>query len=95
MESEMTSVKSTLFATALLAGFGISSASALPISELGTTQTTPHVDQVRMVCNPWGHCWWRPNYDGAYGNGWHHHHWWRHNYWARRHSWRYGRTQGW
>ena len=26
------------------------------------------VDQVRMVCNRWGRCWWRPNYyGGAYG----------------------------
>ena len=28
-----------------------------------------NVDQVRMVCNAWGRCWWRPNYRayGAYG----------------------------
>jgi hypothetical protein len=26
-----------------------------------------NVDQVRWVCNPWGRCWWRPNYYGAYG----------------------------
>ena len=25
------------------------------------------VDQVRWVCNPWGRCFWRPNYYGAYG----------------------------
>jgi hypothetical protein len=56
----------------------------------------PHVDglaspavQVRWVCNPWGRCWWRPNYYGAYGfyggprffghRGWHRgwHHGWR------------------
>ena len=93
----MTSVRSTLFAATLLAGFGISSASGLPVSKLGSvaTHTTPHVDQVRTVCNSWGHCWWKPNYYGAYGYGWHRHHWWHHNYWARRHYWRYGRTQGW
>lgn len=50
---------------------------------------TAGVDQVRMVCNPWGRCWWRPNYYGAYGYyaprrywgprpwGWHHHRHWR------------------
>ncbi|MGY4593818.1 hypothetical protein ACVWXL_001564 [Bradyrhizobium sp. GM22.5] len=27
----------------------------------------PTVDQVRWVCNPWGRCFWRPNYYGAYG----------------------------
>jgi hypothetical protein len=49
-----------------------------------------NVDQVRMVCNAWGRCWWRPNYYGAYGYyggprrfygygprpwGWGHRHW--------------------
>jgi hypothetical protein len=24
------------------------------------------VEQVRWVCNPWGRCWWRPNYYGAF-----------------------------
>lgn len=48
------------------------------------------VDQVRWVCNPWGRCWWRPNYYGAYGyygprrfygpRPWG----WRHRYW---HHW--------
>ncbi len=92
----MTSVKTTLFAAALFAGFGISSASALPIGNLDSAaaSTTPHVDQVRMVCNQWGHCWWRPNYYGAYGYGWHHG-WWHHRSWARRHYWRYGRPNGW
>jgi hypothetical protein len=47
--------------------------------------------EVRWVCNPWGRCWWRPNYYvapayGYYGygprfgyyGGWHHHwHHWR------------------
>jgi hypothetical protein len=26
-----------------------------------------HVQEARWVCNPWGRCWWRPNYYGAYG----------------------------
>jgi hypothetical protein len=47
------------------------------------------VEQVRWVCNPWGRCWWRPNFYGAYAYyppprpflfhrpWWHHrwHHW--------------------
>ncbi len=47
------------------------------------------VDQVRWVCNPWGRCWWRPNFYGAYGYyrprpfyrpwGWRHRYW--HHYW--------------
>ena len=47
------------------------------------------IEQVRWVCNPWGRCWWRPNYYRAYGYyggprfygprpwGWRHHHHWR------------------
>lgn len=53
--------------------------------------TTAQVDQVRWVCNPWGRCWWRPNYYGAYGAyGYYRPHvwgprpWgWRHRYWHR------------
>lgn len=50
-----------------------------------------NIEQVRWVCNPWGHCWWRPNFYGAYaydpppppglyfGRPWWHrrwHYWW-------------------
>jgi hypothetical protein len=41
-----------------------SDAAAMPIVPM------PHLAQVqeaRWVCNPWGRCWWRPNYYGAYG----------------------------
>jgi hypothetical protein len=51
---------------------------------------TASVDQVRYVCNPWGRCFWRPNYYGSYGYrhaygyygyhrpyGWHRWHHWR------------------
>ena len=34
-----------------------------------TAPATPQVsdvEQVRMVCDAWGRCWWRPNYYGYY-----------------------------
>jgi hypothetical protein len=43
-------------------------ASAMP-NGLPHTEGISSVDQVRWVCNPWGRCWWRPNYYGAYGYG--------------------------
>jgi hypothetical protein len=47
------------------------SASAMPngIPQAGqiAAGAASNIDQVRMVCNPWGRCWWRPNYYGAYG----------------------------
>jgi hypothetical protein len=62
-----------------------SGAEAMPIG-LPASHRVSNVDQVRWVCNPWGRCWWRPNYYiapayGYYGygprfgyyGGWHHH----------------------
>ena len=43
------------------------SASAMPNGLPHTAQIagqSTHIDQVRWVCNPWGRCWWRPNYYG-------------------------------
>lgn len=55
-----------------------------------------NIEQVRWVCNPWGRCWWRPNYYGAYayyppprvyyGRPWWHRHW-HHRHWHHRHWW--------
>lgn len=28
---------------------------------------TANIQQARWVCNPWGRCFWRPNWYGAYG----------------------------
>jgi hypothetical protein len=42
-------------------------ASAMPIAPAPATPQVSDVEQVRMVCNQWGRCWWRPNY--AYGYG--------------------------
>ncbi|MGE9008171.1 hypothetical protein ACO2JO_06290 [Leptospira interrogans] len=41
-------------------------ASAIPNGLPHANQVTK-VEQVRWGCNPWGRCWWRPNYYGAYG----------------------------
>jgi hypothetical protein len=41
-------------------------ASAMP-NGLPHPEHVSSVDQVRWVCNPWGRCWWRPNYYRAYG----------------------------
>ena len=44
------------------------SASAMPNGLAGAPPVSAnHVEDVRWVCNPWGRCWWRPNYYGAYG----------------------------
>jgi hypothetical protein len=76
---------------AISAGVALSGgAEAMPIGLPGSVKVS-NVDQVRWVCNPWGRCWWRPNYYvapayGYYGygprfgyyGGWHHHwHHWR------------------
>jgi hypothetical protein len=36
-------------------------AEAMPIGLPGSLQVS-NVDQVRWVCEPFGRCWWRPNY---------------------------------
>jgi len=53
-------------ATALLFGGLVATASAMPVAPL-PVDAISNVDQVRWVCNPWGRCWWRPNYYGYYG----------------------------
>lgn len=47
---------------------GVASAMPNGLPHADTVTTSPAV-QVRWVCNPWGRCWWRPNYYGAYGYG--------------------------
>jgi hypothetical protein len=69
-------------ATALLFGSLVATASAMPVAPL-PADAISNVDQVRWVCNPWGRCWWRPNYYGYYayapryygGWGWRHRGW--------------------
>jgi len=38
----------------------------IPQADKVASGPAANVDQVRMVCNAWGRCWWRPNYYGAY-----------------------------
>lgn len=40
---------------------GSGSASAMP-NGLPAAGQHSNVENVRMVCNAWGRCWWRPNY---------------------------------
>ncbi|MBV5270108.1 MAG: hypothetical protein JZU55_09650 [Afipia sp.] len=42
-------------------------ASAMPNGLPVATDAVKNVEHIRWVCNPWGRCWWRPNYYGAYG----------------------------
>ncbi|MFO1118406.1 MAG: hypothetical protein U1E28_22275 [Beijerinckiaceae bacterium] len=82
-----------LVVTAALATGGLAAAtapaSAMPLLDHGVAtaadiaQARP--EAVRWVCNPWGRCWWRPNYWGPRPYGW------------RRPGWgpRYGFHGGW
>jgi hypothetical protein len=60
------------------------SASAFP-NGLTHADQASNVEQVRWVCNPWGRCWWRPNYYyGFYPAPRFHPYWgWRHRGWHR------------
>ena len=74
-------------ATALLFGSLVATASAMPVAPL-PADAISNVDQVRWVCNPWGRCWWRPNYYHSYGfypvPRFGHRHWgWHHRGWRR------------
>ena len=69
----------TLAAAALFVGVGTGGASAMPMNDLAALDVGAKPDQVRMVCNRWGQCWWRPN-DYGYRYGWGHRHYgWRHH----------------
>ncbi|HEY5504649.1 MAG TPA: hypothetical protein VIK28_05775 [Sedimentisphaerales bacterium] len=72
----------TLAAAALFVGVGTIGVSAMPMNNLSGIDVGVKPDQVRMVCNRWGRCWWRPNYyGGGYRYGYGHRHYrggWRH-----------------
>jgi hypothetical protein len=67
-------------------GVAPQSASAIP-NGLPHVNQLSNVEQVRWICNPWGRCWWRPNYYrsfGFYPAPRFHRHWgWRHYGWRR------------
>jgi hypothetical protein len=41
---------------------GCGPASAMPNGLPGASTQQSNIENVRMVCNAWGRCWWRPNY---------------------------------
>ena len=60
--------RTSVIAIAALAGASAlapGAASAMP-NGLPNHETVSQVEQVRWVCNPWGRCWWRPNYFRPY-----------------------------
>jgi hypothetical protein len=82
--------KFAVIGLAALSGMALASGSALAAMPNGIphadqiAKLDQNVDQVRWVCNPWGRCWHRPNFYGAYGYygrprpwGWHR---WHHYY---------------
>lgn len=52
-----------LSAAAIIAA--ATAASAMPITP--PAASTSSVEQVHWICNPWGRCWWRPDYYRPYG----------------------------
>lgn len=56
---------SVLLSVATLAGFAVTSASAMPIAPPAAPMTG--LEQVRLVCNEWGRCWRQPDYYRPYG----------------------------
>lgn len=63
-------LKLAFIGLAALSGAALASgtASAMPNGLTGAAPATANsIEHVRWVCNPWGRCWWRPNYYGAYG----------------------------
>lgn len=61
-------LKIGLVAASLFGALAASSpASAMPVAPAPATSQVSDVEQVRMVCDAWGRCFWRPNYYGYYG----------------------------
>jgi len=85
-------LKAVVVGLAALGGIALTTAGAsampngLPRADRIAGQTA-NVDQVRMVCNAYGRCWWRPNYYGAYG--------YRPNYYRSYNYYGYHRPWGW
>lgn len=53
-----------LVSAVALGTFAASGANAMPIGS--TVPTASGVAHVRLVCNEWGRCWHRPDYDRVY-----------------------------
>lgn len=63
-------LKIGLVAASLFGALAASSpASAMPVAPAPATPQVSNVEQVRMVCNAWGRCWWQPTVYYGYGPG--------------------------
>ena len=84
-------VKALVVGLATLGGVALTTAGATAMPN-GIPQAsqivgqTAQVEQVRWVCNPWGRCWWRPNWYGAYAY-YGPRPWWRWHRWHYWHRW--------
>jgi len=60
----MINLKCAVVGLAALGGMALSSgtASAMPKGLSAAAHQHSHVENVVMVCNAWGRCWYRPNY---------------------------------
>ena len=58
-------MRKLILASAVLGPFAATGANAMPIAP--SVLPTSSVEQVGWVCNPWGRCWWQPNYYRPYG----------------------------
>ena len=59
-----------LVAASLFGALAASSpTSAMPVAPAPAMPQVSDVEQVRMVCNAWGRCWWQPNVYYGYGYG--------------------------
>jgi len=73
----MNKIKLLVVAAALCGGLTATAATAMPIAPV-PTKSAANIEQVRLVCNAYGRCWWRPNYYGGYR---------AYGYYPRRHYW--------
>jgi hypothetical protein len=82
----MNIIKLTIAAATFTVGLA-ATASAMPVGKIAPGATT-QAEQVRLVCNRWGHCWRTGGYyrtygyrsygwDRGYHRGWRHHRHWR------------------
>jgi hypothetical protein len=77
----MPQLKMALIAVTALSGAMLSSASAMPVSNLAAAaQESSDIQNVRVVCGPF-RCWWQPNY----------YYYPRYRYWGPRYHWWYRR----
>jgi hypothetical protein len=62
--SLMINLKYAMVGLAALGGLALSTgtASAMPNGMPAAAGQQSNVENVVMVCNAWGRCWWRPNY---------------------------------